>query len=1443
MKSALRQIRTLYTLGALGGLTDAQLLELFQSGSRDTAEDAFSALVDRHGPMVLGVCQRMLQSTHDAEDAFQAAFFILARRAASIGRREKLAGWLHGVAVRTASETRRRTARERTRERRLMEVSSIETAPEEDRDDLLPLLDEELNRLPQRFRAALVACELEGKSRREAAVQLGLSEGTLSTHLARGRKLLRERLLRRGFSLAIGPAAGPRQEHILAAISERLMDSTVQAALDFASASGAAGTAPAAASLAERVLKVMVLTKLALVLSVVMAAATAAVCLGSIAVPAGGAIVENQPGPNDLSGRLVDPAGATVADGQVWAVAGDLAARVTVASVKTDAKGRFVLPKVWENEAAKAAVAAGKFGLFASASDGRPGWLTVRDRFGAGGEENKFEITLSPVGEARGRLTDKSGKPIKDVFVTPVWFGRPGQSRTDESFILAPEVFATYRDRTADDGSFVLKNIPQGARVRAAIEAPGAGWLHVLWDSSQPVTIVNRGRVGQIKGRVKLPEGRAFLGQVSVAAYLAESPGIPRPGSYKALFSEVVPAGEDGSFLLDELPPGRYHVVFQCDQNVPFAPGQVEDVDVSPDAVVTLAVNLARLWTITGRVVDAATGKGIAKVPVHCYRFRRQTYVPDPRGAETDADGRYSIVAAPGLIKILPDGLPGGHLVPRCSEAPDLQVTGDQLWPDLKLIRATNLEGIVVDEKGQAVVGADVYVLESDRAGPRRPNDRAKTGPGGLFRFDQLDPEETLSLWARTKTATTDGALRVRPGDVLRKLTLTIDPSFACQIRGIATDASGKRIAGAHINLWWGRPYSAEPGGEHDQIDPTLLESYVTSENGWFVFRGLWPGFQYGTELDAWGHSKAEAHTVTARGGETRDVGKIVLPSTAGRLAGRVVGSDGQPLRGAAVFNRGDGPDLAATTTDLQGQFQLGSLVPGTKYAFVRKDGYRFTGIKSDGDAAGLLITMKKRDEPPPAWKPGTRAGIDEQRAFAKQILIRLWEKFGSDANEGWAFECIQTMAPIDMPLASNWSARTGHRYDSVLHHVVAEAMAETDAQGTVAFLATDRNPATQSFFQKQAQRFAVRDRAKALIFADEALKRARSLPEHERPSALAVGGTLLTRLGRGEAGRALIDEAAEAAEQLGTEGQAAQGRALVANLLATRDLKRAMALVEAIQVEDNDRFFAFIARAIASSDTPAALALANDMNGPTPVRERVKTAIAYKIAADRPDKAIKIIEGMKREDAGRWQAEALAWMAVPLAPHDRTRAFALIDRALAMLSDDPATAGVSPYTGDDQMLAAAHIAARARQIGYPDMESVVMRVMAARPANLDGGPERQIRFTTLAIISLALVDPETAFSALNQLEARLGSGVYNPAKLGGARAPWLTAWALVDLNKAAKLFDDELAAVQGNDNGDVLIQGFFNMAKVLATPPERREASLQDGLYGGSWRPAQSVE
>jgi RNA polymerase sigma factor (sigma-70 family) len=273
-----RHIRTLYTLGALGGLTDAELLEIFLTRDGEDAEDAFGALVHRHGPMVLGVCRRMLPGSHDAEDSFQATFLILVRRGAWIGRREQLANWLYGVAVRTAKQAKRRAARHQARERRLMETTSqVDPAPAVDRAELLSLLDEELNRLPRHYRAALVACELEGKARREAALQLGLPEGTLSAHLARGRKLLHKRLVRRGICLGVGPFAGLPRQIAVVRVPERLAGSTIRAARGYPAGGTSAG---AVAALVEGGLKMIFLTRLTLLVAAISATGMAAVTAG-----------------------------------------------------------------------------------------------------------------------------------------------------------------------------------------------------------------------------------------------------------------------------------------------------------------------------------------------------------------------------------------------------------------------------------------------------------------------------------------------------------------------------------------------------------------------------------------------------------------------------------------------------------------------------------------------------------------------------------------------------------------------------------------------------------------------------------------------------------------------------------------------------------------------------------------------------------------------------------------------------------------------------------------------------------------------------------------------------------------------------------------------------------------------------------------------------------
>ncbi len=322
-RGILRDIHTLYSLGAMGGLTDAELLERFVARGDSDAEDAFATLVARHGPMVLGVCRRMLPASHDAEDAFQATFLVLARRAASIVRRERVASWLYSVAVRTAQVARRRVARQRAAERRLMNETS-EAKPErtEDRDDLLPILDEEMNRVPHRYRVALVACEIEGKPRREAARELDIPEGTLSTHLARGRKLLRERLQRRGVSLGVGPLAwlaGPLVEN---GVPEQLIGPTVRAALANSSATGTTAiVTTAVSSLAERVLKMMFLARLSLVvaaLTTVAAGMAAAVALGWSPTAAESPTADStRAGPVDKAGADKDRYGDPLPEGTV----------------------------------------------------------------------------------------------------------------------------------------------------------------------------------------------------------------------------------------------------------------------------------------------------------------------------------------------------------------------------------------------------------------------------------------------------------------------------------------------------------------------------------------------------------------------------------------------------------------------------------------------------------------------------------------------------------------------------------------------------------------------------------------------------------------------------------------------------------------------------------------------------------------------------------------------------------------------------------------------------------------------------------------------------------------------------------------------------------------------------------------------------------------------
>ncbi len=275
MSEVLQHLRRAELLRDGAGLTDGQLLADYLS-RRDEA--AVAALVRRHGPMVWGVCRRVLRNHHDAEDAFQATFLVLVRKAASVVPREMVANWLYGVAHQTALKARATTAKRRARERQVTVMPEPAVTEPDLWHDLQPLLDQELSRLPDKYRVAIVLCDLEGKSRKEGARQLDVPEGTLAARLARGRVMLAKRLARHGLAVTGGSlAAVLAQNAASAGVPSFVVCSTIKAtSLFVAGQAAAAGVISAkVAALAEGVVMTMFMSRIKAVMVVLLVAAIA----------------------------------------------------------------------------------------------------------------------------------------------------------------------------------------------------------------------------------------------------------------------------------------------------------------------------------------------------------------------------------------------------------------------------------------------------------------------------------------------------------------------------------------------------------------------------------------------------------------------------------------------------------------------------------------------------------------------------------------------------------------------------------------------------------------------------------------------------------------------------------------------------------------------------------------------------------------------------------------------------------------------------------------------------------------------------------------------------------------------------------------------------------------------------------------------------------------
>ena len=268
--SVVQDVQTLFDSGTIGALTDGELLGRFadRPDRDDTSGPAFAALVERHGPMVLRVCRSILRDEHDAQDAFQATFLILVRRASAVRNRGSVGSWLYGVALRVSVRARAAMARRRRHETRAALMAADRSTEEQSPLELSAILQEELGRLPERYRAAVVLCYLEGQTCEAAGRQLGWPVGTVKSRLARGRARLLDRLIRRG----LGPDESSGRSSAPAAMSAALTNNTARAMLRFAAGQSTAGlVSETALSWALTTLRTIQMSRLAMISALLLA--------------------------------------------------------------------------------------------------------------------------------------------------------------------------------------------------------------------------------------------------------------------------------------------------------------------------------------------------------------------------------------------------------------------------------------------------------------------------------------------------------------------------------------------------------------------------------------------------------------------------------------------------------------------------------------------------------------------------------------------------------------------------------------------------------------------------------------------------------------------------------------------------------------------------------------------------------------------------------------------------------------------------------------------------------------------------------------------------------------------------------------------------------------------------------------------------------------------
>jgi RNA polymerase sigma factor (sigma-70 family) len=942
-RSAANVVRAIKTAvpGDASSLNDRELLQRFVEEGN---QEAFAALVRRHSDLVLGACRRALPSAQDAEDVCQATFLVLAQKADTQHWQPSIAGWLYATARKVAGNARQSAQRRARREGRAAVPEAVEPVDQVTGRELLTALDEELDRLPPRYREPLVLCYLEGLSREEVAARLGVKASTVKTQLERGRKKLSNALTRRGCGLGLGLLTLAVSSPARASLP-RLVEAVLSAV---------SGSPPAAvAALARGSTVNALLLKQELLLVALTTAAAVGICLGALHLPAASRQAEKAPADKGATtaeapaadegktkeaakdakksvtyaGRVVGPDGQPVSGASVYYTRHyDKAKSAPKANAVTDAAGRFrfTAPAAGKADGTVTSLyaTAEGFGPAWMLTEAKPWWRWPREV----DKEGAFTLRLAkddvPV---TGRIVNLEGKPVAGVTITVTGIkSPPGGSLTSwlEAIKKRPNADGIHLDyqylpgffadglyklfapiTTGADGRFTIRGVGRERAVSLLIQGPTIETkeINVLTRQGLPTLSLPWYRIA--------PE----LGSLIYYAARFDHPAAPcRPvsgvvrdkRSGKPLAGATVRAERSvgnpnhyiqtttdraGRYRLTGLPSGSGQrgldtLVALPPEGQAYLSLRKRIVDASRTEPATLDFDLPGGVWIEGRVVDKATGEGV------------------------ESTLGYSIFQ---------------------DERPEVEVGSLYLTEYLRTDRQGRFRFVGVPVRGLLGARAQGEKVDHFRTGIGADKIEGKSVHGKIVMFLTL-PNYVMSV-------NLDTLVEVKPAKGADKVTceLVLDPGNTQRVRVL--DPDGQPLAGAMVAGRFARESFTGPLNEAECTVPGL----TAGEPRFLVFQH---------------EGKKLAAALELKGTEKGTV-DVKLQSSA-TLTGRLLDPDGRPLRHTEMklyYSYEGDPTLLRThfpgnvVTDAEGRFRIAGLVGGVRYrSDVRLAGKMFAATAFD---------------------------------------------------------------------------------------------------------------------------------------------------------------------------------------------------------------------------------------------------------------------------------------------------------------------------------------------------------------------------------------------------------------------------------------------------------------------------------------------------------------